>query len=205
VKNTVQDYRATVRQIQYIGRRYAVIEAFTSENFSYAPQQDGRFELCVILDDERIRKVLSSWSEGSTFICSAPGGRFPVPSHERSVVCIAGGSGITPLRAIIEDRVNKGSTASTILLYGCQSDDEIPFYHSLESLSRINQGLSLKFYADEVPLGRALPGRPLNFISNHLIKDADYLLCGPPGFMEAARRILEESGVPKDAIHQDRF
>ncbi len=230
MSQTPKEYRAQVRLIHFVGRRYAVVTAKTTEDFVYHPGQftkvsfedsegsfdryysiatacqgNGQFELCIILDDERTRTLLAGWSTSSSFRCSSPGGRFPVPDYSRSVVCVAGGSGITPLRAIIEDRVHHHSSGQTVLLYGCQRDDEIPFYESLQALNPIDHRLSLLIYADEIPLGRALLGRPLDYFSKHLIADADYLLCGPPGFMEAARRILDEAGIPKEAIHQDRF
>lgn len=224
------DFRATVRHVEKIGRRYAVIEAQTSDEFRHKPGQftkvsftdqegsfdrfysiasaptgDGRFELCLILDDERLRRIVESWSKDSSFTCSLPGGRFPIPAQQRSIVCIAGGSGITPLRAIIQDRVNQGVKAPTVLLYGCQSDDEIPFYSSFATWQNDHRNFKLVVYADETPLGRALRGRPLNHLQKHVVPDADYLLCGPPGFMDSARRLLEDFGIAKDAIHQDRF
>jgi ferredoxin-NADP reductase len=151
VKDTAREFRAVVRRIEYIGRRYAIIEAQASPDFVHSPGQftkvalvdeegtferfysiasaphgDGRFELCLILDEQRTRQLVAGWAPGSTFICSAPAGRFTVPPYQNPVVGVAGGSGITPLKAIIEDRLQTAA-ASTILLYGCQNDAEIPF------------------------------------------------------------------------------
>ena len=225
-----REIRAIVRAIQYVGRRYVVIEALGSEDMAHGPGQftkvtfedhegtydrfysiasstrpDGSFELCIILDDLRLRELIANWQMGTIFICSRPSGKFHVPSYDRNVVCVAGGSGITPLRAIIEDRVQNHAAGQTVLLYGCQRDDEIPFYESLEVLSRLSSRLNLEFFADENPLRRARTGRPLDHLQAFILKDADYLLCGPPAFMEAAQLLLTGSGVSKDVIHRDRY
>ncbi len=230
MKDTARAFRATVRRIEYIGRRYAIIEAQVSPDFIHSPGQftkvafvdqegtferyysiasaphgDGRFELCLILDEQRTRDLVEGWAPGSIFTCSAPAGRFTIPRYHRPIVCIAGGSGITPLKAIIEDRLKQRDAAPTILLYGCQSDAEIPFYDDLKRLALHYPSLNLQIFADDTALGRAQPGRPLDELNHFILADADYLLCGPPAFMEAARNLLVQQGVAPDAIHQDRY
>ncbi|WP_141735338.1 ferredoxin--NADP reductase [Oligoflexus tunisiensis] len=230
MKTKGREFRASVRRIEYVGRRYAIIEAQGTPDFNHspgqfikiafvdkqgtferyysiasAPRNDHSFELCIILDDERTRDLVTAWAPGSTLICSAPSGRFTNPPKDQPVVCVAGGSGITPLKAIIEDRLEHGPSAATVLLYGCQSDTEIPFFEALQSLGREHPSFQLQIFADNISMGQALAGRPLDQLEHFILPDAHYLLCGPPGFMEAARRLLVERGVRADAIHQDRY
>lgn len=230
MKETAREFRASIGRIELVGRRYAIIEALVSPEFIHkpgqftkvifedqdgtferyysiasAPRGDGSFELCLILDDERTRTIVDAWSPGSTFRCTAPAGRFPIPSKDQPIVGIAGGSGITPLKAIIEDRLQHEGTAHTALLYGCQMDTEIPFYDDLQDLARRYPAFQLQIYADQITQGRALPGRPLDHLDRFIFAKADYLLCGPPAFMEAARGLLLERGVASDAIHKDRY
>lgn len=223
-------FHAVVRRIDYVGRRYAVVQAQCSPDFIHGPGQftkvsfvdeegnfdryysiasarraDGHFELCLILDDPRIRQHLLGWSVGTEFTCSTPGGRFYVPPRERPIVCVAGGSGITPLKAIAEDRLQNGSQAPTILLYGCKSDDEVPFWPELHQLSQQHPNFEIRIFADEIIHGLATRGRPLDHLYKFVRQDADYLLCGPPALMEAATSFLTAAGVVRDMIHQDRF
>ncbi len=230
MKETAREFRASVRRIEYVGRRYAIIEAQCTPDFIHSPGQftkvifedregsferyysiasaprgDGSFELCLILDDLRTRQLVDTWTTSSSFRCAAPSGRFNVPAQERPVVGIAGGSGITPLKAIIENRLSQGTKAPTILLYGCQSDAEIPFFEGLQELATEHSGFQLQIFADQISMGRAQPGRPLDQLDRNIIANAEYLLCGPPAFMEAARQQLVQLGVAADAIHQDRY
>jgi ferredoxin-NADP reductase len=230
VKETAREFRASIGRIEFIGRRYAIIGALVSPEFIHkpgqftkvifedqegtferyysiasAPRGDGSFELCLILDDQRTRDIVASWAPGSTLRCTAPAGRFPIPAKDQPIVGIAGGSGITPLKAIIEDRLQAKGTAHTALLYGCQTDAEIPFYEELQDLARQHPEFQLQIYADQITQGRAFPGRPLDHLDRFIIAKAEYLLCGPPAFMEAARARLLEQGVAAEAIHQDRY
>jgi len=230
VKDTAREFRAAIERIDYVGRRYAIIEAQASPDFVHSPGQftkvaftdhegtferyysiasasrgDGRFELCLILDDQRTRQLVEAWTPGSSLVCSAPAGRFTIPSLQQPVVFIAGGSGITPLKAIAEDRLQRGATPPTVLLYGCQNDAEIPFYDELKALAQKHAEFNLQIFADVTSQGRALSGRPLDQLERYIFADAEYLLCGPPPLMDAARRLLTELGVAPEAIHQDRY
>jgi ferredoxin-NADP reductase len=230
VKETAREFRASIGRIEMVGHRYAIVGALGSPEFVHSPGQftqvifedqegtferyysiasaprgDGSFELCLILDDQRTRQIVETWSPGSTLRCKAPAGRFPIPSKDKAIVGIAGGSGITPLKAIIEDRLQHKGVAHTALLYGCQNDTEIPFYEDLQDLARQHPAFQLQIYADQITLGRALAGRPLDHLDRFIAPKADYLLCGPPAFMQAARGLLLERGVAPDAIHQDRY
>ncbi|MCX6130580.1 MAG: FAD-dependent oxidoreductase, partial [Proteobacteria bacterium] len=154
MSSQAQEHCATVQDIAHVGRRYVIIRARADHQFSHAPGQftkitftdsagsfsrfyslasaprgDASFELCLILDDIRLRQIVETWDIGSEFSCSSPAGRFFVPATDVPVVAIAGGSGITPLKSIIESRVlGILPSAPSTLLYGCKRDDEIPFY-----------------------------------------------------------------------------
>jgi ferredoxin-NADP reductase len=221
---------AEVLDVEAVGHRYAVIRARSTGKFLHKPGQftkvifedadgiferfysiasmpklDSSFELCVILDDPRLRSLVDSWRHGVSFRISPPGGRFHIPEHDRPIVCIAGGTGITPLRAIIEARLHAVAKAPTVLLYGCQSDAEIPFYHELKSLAEQDKQFTLRLFADQVSAARAEQGRPHEHLSRYILADAEYLLCGPPVFMQAATTILQQQGVAETAIHKDRY
>ena len=136
MKDTAREFRAAIVRIEYVGRRYAIIEAQASPDFVHSPGQftkvaftdpegtferyysiasashgDGRFELCLILDDQRTRQLVAGWTPGSTFICSEPAGRFTIPPKQSPVVCIAGGSGIITGNFSVEE-----STQLAVLL-----------------------------------------------------------------------------------------
>ncbi len=220
----------SIEGLQTIGTRYVVITLRALADFKYhagqftqvvfddelgdfrkyysiasAPRINGRFDLCLLLDDTRLRQWVMRQTLGRKLFVTPPSGRFYVPPLEQPVTMVAGGSGVTPLRAILESRAATSLAAPTHLLYGCKTDEEIPFYESLQALHSINPKMHVHFFADDVALGRARLGRPLDALSEFVTSSDDYLLCGPPAFMSGAQKILQDAGVAPERIHQDRF
>lgn len=172
-----------------------------------AARVDRCFDLCLLLDDPRLKQWVQRQTLGSVVHFARPQGRFFVPPLERRVLMLAGGSGVTPLRAILEARLLQGmDSAPAVLLFGCQNDLEIPFYEQLLALeARFGERVRVRIFAEEVRAARASHGRPLAVLQQHIAAQQEYLLCGPPAFMHAAQRALEEAGIAAQHIHQDRF
>lgn len=220
----------SIEGLQIVGSRYIILSLKALAPFNYqagqftqvvfedqlgsfrkyysiasAPRADGRFDLCLQLDDTRLRSWAMEQTLGRTLSVAAPSGRFFLPPPEQPVVMIAGGSGVTPLRAILEARAQQREAAPSTLLYGCKTDQEIPFYDSLQALQVTSPKIHVHFFADDIALGRARLGRPLDALPEFVKAGDTYLLCGPPAFMSGAQKILQDSGVNPEKIHQDRF
>ena len=179
-----------------------------------ALRADDELDFCIQWNDPQLEKLARSWQVNKTeFLLQPAAGNFHIPPYDKSVVLLAGGSGITPLKAILEDRLyNAGKekdAAETVLLYGCSDDHEIPFYEELKKLADQNPGrVVLRFFAEKILAkgqSRAEPGRPLAVIGPYLNADAEYLMCGPPPFLDAVRAALLLAKIPTEQIHQDRY
>ncbi len=120
----------------------------------------------------------------------------------RRVLLIAGGVGITPLRALFE--ALPAAPGDITLLYRVRVERELLFQTELEELAR-SRGIEVRYL-----LGRR-DKRPSPLSSRHLrqhvpdIKDRDIFLCGPPGMMNAVVRSLRSLGVSRSQIHYERF
>ncbi len=173
-----------------------------------APRVDRRFDLCLLLDDPRLKQWIFEQRLGDTVGFTTPSGRFFIPPLDQPTVLVAGGSGVTPLRAMLEDRLSAAASAPCDLLFGCQSDLEIPFYAELLALeARFPSRAKIHFFADELKSDRerARLGRPIDELPKFLGPEKVYLLCGPPAFMNAAQKVLQDAGIDPSRIHQDRF
>ena len=120
----------------------------------------------------------------------------------RRVLLIAGGVGITPLRALFE--ALPGAPGDITLLYRAGADRELLFRAELEELAR-SRGIEVRYL-----LGRR-DKRPSPLSSRHLrqhvpdIEDRDVFLCGPPGMMDVVMNSLRSLGVSRSQIHSERF
>ena len=127
----------------------------------------------------------------------------PAVRTRAKVALIAGGVGITPLRALFE--ALPGAPGDLTLIYRVTSPDDVVFRRELEQIAE-QRGARLWFVAGS----RAdLGGDPLNAAEllrriPGLIKH-DVYVCGPPGMTQSVIRELRSAGVRRDRIHHESF
>jgi len=163
--------------------------------------------------------LFSSWlvrdlAVGDTVEVHTPAGSFGAdPAAASRHLCIAAGSGITPVLSIAASAlVNPGSQVT--LLYGNRKADTIMFAEELADLKNR--------YPDRLELVHVLSREPrdVELFSGRL--DADRLrrllallvplrsidhvwLCGPFGLITDARAVLDELGFRSDRVHFELF
>jgi predicted ferric reductase len=140
---------------------------------------------------------------GTRVMAEGPYGNLTVRrrTHTR-VALIAGGVGITPLRALVEALPT--SPGDITLLYRASEDRELLFRTELEELAQ-TRGIEVRYL-----LGRR-DKRPSPLSARHLrrhvpdIADRDVYVCGPPGMMDVVTKSLRSLGVGRAQIHTERF
>lgn len=158
--------------------------------------------------------LVSEVRPGDTIEVQPPSGSFRAdPSIGGKHLCIAAGSGITPMLSIAST-VLSNPDASVTLLYGNRSTNTVMFAEELADLKDArNQQLDLVHVLSREP-------REVELFSGRLDEDKlrelfgtlvpiggmDHVwLCGPFGMLGDARRVLAEFDVPKDRIHFELF
>jgi len=148
--------------------------------------------------------ALARLRPGTRVIAEGPYGALtPAARRSRKVALIAGGVGITPLRALFESLPGKRGDLS--LIYRVSSPRDIVFRRELEQIAE-RRGARLWFVAGR----RAeLGGDPLT--AGELIKRIpglakhDVYVCGPPEMAASVVRELRHAGVPRGRIHRESF
>jgi ferredoxin-NADP reductase len=124
------------------------------------------------------------------------------PGAGGKVLMIAGGVGITPLRALFESLPGGGGAA--ILLYRASHPSELPLYRELTEIAR-QRGFGL------FPLVGPRGSAPDPFSAAELrrlvpdLEEREVYLCGPAGLVRAARHGLRRAHVPARRIHVESF
>ncbi len=143
-----------------------------------------------------------------------PSGSFRAdPRLGGSHLCIAAGSGITPMLSIAAS-VLGNPDAQVTLLYGNRTTTSVMFAEELSDLKDgHHQQLDLVHVLSREPrdvelfTGR-LDGDRLRRLLTLLVPVADMdhvWLCGPFGMLTEARAVLEELGVAADKVHVEHF
>ena len=156
-------------------------------------------------------KAIGSGSEamqrlkpGDPMIIDGPYGRFTsVVSSGKKRLFIAGGIGITPIRAMLGEY----TSADDVLVYGAQTKADLAFYDDIVKWVKKNK-LSLQVVLSQGSMKAAKKGRITTEEIQSIAPDylqRDIWICGPPPMMDAIETQLLEEGIDAGLIHTERF
>ncbi|OIV38491.1 flavohemoprotein [Mangrovactinospora gilvigrisea] len=171
-----------------------------------APRADGTLELQVkaVSGGWVSRALVHRARPGDVIRLGAPEGAMVVdPDSEDNVLCMAGGTGIAPLKAIVEDLVNRQPRRRVELFYGAQYADRLYELEPLTELASRCAWLSLRPVVANPP-ARGLQGRLPDVVRRYgPFPDTDVVLSGPPEMLRRSRAMLLGQGVPEERIIHD--
>lgn len=144
-----------------------------------------------------------------------PFGDFHIKPTQNEMIYIGGGSGMAPLRSHIShllETMNSGRRIS--FWYGARSLQEAFYRDYFEELAR-----KFSNFTYHLALSEPLPEDNWNsrtglihevlfqeYLSKHSSPvGVEYYLCGPPGMVQAAKKMLEELDVPACQLAYDEF
>ena len=149
--------------------------------------------------------------EGDKVGVSGPYGFFIFDEAKmRDVVFLAGSIGVTPFVSMIRYASEKSLANKILLLYSIKTKDDIVCLGELETISRQNKNFQVVFAltSDFPDDWQHEKGRiDENMLKKYRSSFADkyFFLCGPPGFMDAMKKILTNNGVPQNFIIVENF
>jgi predicted ferric reductase len=169
------------------------------------------FSLSAAPDGRRLRitvKGLGDYSArvaaippGTRVIAEGPFGSFTTAARRRPrVALIAGGVGITPIRALLEDM--PGGPGDIAVVYRALRAEEVILRDELDELAR-RRGAELHYVVGDHGGGLLSPEHLQRLVPD--IAARDVYVCGPPAMTEATRATLDRSGVPRRQIFTERF
>ncbi|HEX3430796.1 MAG TPA: 2Fe-2S iron-sulfur cluster-binding protein [Rhizomicrobium sp.] len=188
------------------------------------------YSVCVAPAENEIRIAIkqmpagkfSAWAnanlrEGRTIDVLPPLGNFVLPQTDDPApyyIGLAGGSGITPVIAILKTALATKPESRFTLLYGNRDTASIMFLEELAALknrylARFEIYHFLEFEAEEIELfnGRLDRAKCEEVFSQLVdVKSADAVfICGPGPMMDAAEAGLRARAVANDRIFIERF
>jgi len=169
--------------------------------------------------------VFSNWAAehlrpGDTLAVLPPQGRFVVPpaagpaGSPRHLLCIASGSGITPMLSILHTVLAREPETRCTLVYGNRRLASTMFRDALDDLKNRHLTRFVVHHvfsreAQDAPLfhGR-LDAERIGLFLRGLVPAAsvsDAFVCGPSGMIDDASAALGAAGIASDHIHVERF
>jgi predicted ferric reductase len=170
--------------------------------FSLSAAPDGRRLRITVKGVGGYTEALRAVPAGTRVIAEGPFGAFTADARRRPrVALIAGGVGITPIRALLEDM--PGGPGDIAVVYRALHAEGVILRDELDDLAR-RRGAELHYVLGDHEGGELLSPAHLRRLVPD-IATRDVYVCGPPAMIEATRASLGRSGVPAQHIFTERF
>ncbi len=182
-----------------------------SYSFAVPSQSDGQVSFFVREVPGGIFSSLINSANviGQTVTVDGPKGEFWLRPAEAPLLFVAGGSGLAPILAILQEAAATGTERPAALLFGARKQSDL---YALDMIAEIARRWNGPFHfipvlsdeADESPWS-GNRGLVTCLIPRVLPHGAHAYLCGPPPMVDSAASLLMDHSVPPDCIHTDRF
>lgn len=162
--------------------------------------------------------VADNLRAGDTIEVLPPMGNFHLQGEAEDgghLVLIGGGSGITPMMAILKTVLHESNTRKVTLLYGNRDESQIIFHSALKELeAKFPDRLRVVHCLEVAPAGwTGLTGRLDRQVLLGLFQevisgdsmDKTFWLCGPGGMMSEVEASLSFLGIPKSQVRKENF
>ena len=154
---------------------------------------------------------------GDVLDVMTPTGRFFTEldaAHRKHYVCVAAGSGITPILSIVASTLAAEPESSVTLVYANRTHRTVMFLEEVEDLKdryperfQLLHVLSREPQEVELFSGRLDAERFGRILDGLLPPDTvdEWFLCGPHAMVTELRALLEKEGVPSRSVHAEVF
>jgi ferredoxin-NADP reductase len=200
---------------QYINLYLDINEIKTSRPYSISSSPNKReyYDITVRRVENGLVSnfLLDDIKKGDTLESSGPSGTFhynPI-IHTKAMVCLAGGSGITPFMSMIDDIVERNLDRDLYLFYGNATLDDTIGHHRLTEQS--NQHSCIHYIPVIENPKNSYTGKT-GFITSDLIKDVltdingkTFFICGPQAMYDFCLPELFSLGISKKYIKKEMY
>lgn len=207
------------RQLTFIPGQYADlqidgIDGARSYSFAEAPEQGSTDRPCF-----HVRRVpggaFTTWlfegdRVGSTLTLRGPLGQFRLRHADGPIVCVAGGSGLAPIKCMLEKALLDQCVRPVTLFYGGREQRDL---YGREAIAELAASWLAPF--DYIPVLSSENAQSDWTGQRGLVADkllglpelaqSQIYLCGPPPMVDAADAMARRAGVPAEAVFADRF
>ncbi len=174
------------------------------------PREDGLIRL-------HVKAVAGGWVSNALVHHTSPGDEIILgpamgtmtlrAAENRDLLCIAGGTGLSPLKAIAEQAVRESAAVpqrQIFVFYGARNREELYDLRDLWRLSDSCAGFQLTPVTSEDPAFDGMQGNVGRVAARYMPhKDCEAYVAGPASMVRETIRVLTKAGIGGDHIHFD--
>jgi NAD(P)H-flavin reductase len=193
--------------------QYLMVEVENGDSRPYSiaspPGKPSDLELCFHrIPQGQVSNYLADRKDGDDVCYTGPHGRFSLREESaRDLLFIAGGTGVTPLRSMILDLLERQVTKRIDLLFGCRSERDLIYAEEFRHLESHYANFRYHVTASR-ETGSSWPGHrgrvtaALPELSLDVASREAYV-CGPPEMVTDVIELLVRSGLDRENCHRE--
>jgi ferredoxin-NADP reductase len=159
--------------------------------------QRDRYEVAVLREPNGSGGSVAAhelYHVGLRLNAAFPGNGFPLHEDARPAVLVAGGIGITPLKAMAHELAARGTPF--VLHYAARSASQFAFLDELRSLFNAQLRLYNSAAGERLNLTALVAAAPA---------EATFYVCGPARLIDGMHAAAKACNVPPDRVRHERF
>ncbi|MGH3977852.1 MAG: FAD-binding oxidoreductase [Pseudonocardiaceae bacterium] len=175
-----------------------------------APRPDGvmEFHVRAVEGGWVSRAIVGHAQVGDTWQMGSPMGRMAVDRRSgRDVLMIAGGTGVAPMRAMLEELTRWGGNPNVQLFLGGRTRDDLYDLDTLHAMTATNPWLTVvPVLEEDGAVAGAERGTLADVVPRHgAWSEHDVMVCGSPTMIRTTVSRMLVAGTPLDRIMYDPF
>lgn len=175
-----------------------------------APREDGVLEFHVrgVPDGWVSRAIVGHTQLGDTWRLGPPMGRLPVAkTSPRDLLLIAGGTGVAPMRSILDEMAQNSDNPKVDLFFGGRTAEDLYDLDNLRHLAATNSWLNVVPVLESEPtVGGVERGTLAEAVTRYgAWPERDVLVCGSPAMIRATVSRMLVAGTSLERIKYDPF
>lgn len=170
--------------------------AYSLTDTAYQP---GQYRIAVLRVDDGeggSQALHDGWKIGTRLNVDAPENHFPLHDDGRPALLIAGGIGITPIKAMAGELMTRGVDFQ--LHYTGRTPEQMAFIEDM----RRHFPNQCRFYFSETPTPTRLD---VSVLLNNLSADTIIYVCGPARLIDAVRQTARRLGIAEERLQSESF
>jgi len=173
----------------------------------------GCYEVTVKRDGKMGTRIVDWAKEGDRMGVLPPAGRFlPVWDPQKRLICIAGGSGVTPFRGFVREATRRRLKTHVTVLYSVRTTNDIIFNDEFHQLEMENPQFSFYVTCTRLHEKDSWTGRrgriTAEWVHEHVhdLPNTIFYACGPNELVEFAEGlVLNGLKVPKEQMKTEKW
>ncbi len=175
---------------------------------------DRGFYAVTVKREGKMGTRIVDWTKaGDVLGVIPPVGKFlPIYEPDKHLICIAGGSGVTPFRAFAREATRRQLETRITVLYSVRTTNDIIFYDEFRQLDQENPNFAFEVTCTRLHEADPWTGRrgriTADWVKEHItdLPNTVFYACGPNALVDFAEHlVMRDLGVPKAQMKTEKW